>query len=94
MAFSVATRQESAGEAFKMLQTQMKGQEGALAKAEDDLLAYQEEALSRTLLPETEYDQQPSTSASSYFYHDTEHYILIDRPTISKVSNKQRYRKP
>jgi hypothetical protein len=49
--------------------------------------AYPVEAMSRNLLPETEYDAQPSTSRTSYIYDDTEHYILIDRPTISSTSN-------
>jgi capsular exopolysaccharide synthesis family protein len=44
VAHSVAARQESAGQAFNILQQQMKEQEKALKKAEDDLLSYREQA--------------------------------------------------
>ncbi|KPK65281.1 MAG: hypothetical protein AMK73_03465 [Planctomycetes bacterium SM23_32] len=55
--YSVAARQQSAGEAFEMLQRQMKEQEKALVKAEDDLLTYREQ----TTIPElgTPNEQSP-----------------------------------
>ncbi|MFH2054958.1 MAG: hypothetical protein ABIJ61_03280, partial [bacterium] len=49
--------------------------------------AFPKEAVSRLCLPEDEYKQQRSTSDVSYIFHPTEHYIIIDRPTISNTSN-------
>ncbi len=44
VSYSVAMRQESAGQAFDMLQRQMREQEKAVVEAEDDLLSYREQA--------------------------------------------------
>lgn len=48
---------------------------------------FQEEAISQLCLPETIYGDQPSTTTPSYVFHPSEHYIIIDRPTISNTSN-------
>lgn len=48
---------------------------------------HQREALSRLCLSETDYKNVPGNIDPSYTYDPVQHYIIIDRPTISNNSN-------
>lgn len=53
----------------------------------DNRDAYPNEALSRLCLSETDYRNLPGNVEPEYTYDPLEHFIIIDRPTISNTSN-------